>query len=154
MSIARLFSLVSLLVVSSSIGNAAESSDVDDLKTMLHEFLAGADVAEAHEKFWADDLVYTSSRGTRTTKAEIMKGFAAADSEENETVGPVYSAEDIQIKIYGSTAVVAFRLVATPPDDSAVLNYFNTCTFLKRDGVWQGVAWQATFIPATDTASD
>ncbi len=27
------------------------------------------------------------------------------------------------------------------------MNYFNTGTFLKREGKWQAVAWQATIIP-------
>ena len=61
---------------------------------------------------------------------------------------------DIRINVYGTTAVVAFRLVATPAaeslssgPDAAVLHYLNTGTLLKRDGRWQVVAWQATRIP-------
>ena len=133
---------------------ANDSADADELTVMLQEFLAGASGAAAHERFWAEDLVYTSSRGTRTTKAEIMQGFSAADNDESEGPGPVYSAEDIQIRVYGTAAVVAFRLVATPAGeyaqsgtDSVVQYYFNTGTFLKRDGRWQVVAWQATRIP-------
>jgi hypothetical protein len=30
------------------------------------------------------------------------------------------------------------------------LQYFNTGTFLKRDGEWRALAWQATVIPAVD----
>ncbi len=46
--------------------------------------------------------------------------------------------------------IMAFKLVGTPTDkaaDTDVLYYFNTGTFLKRDGIWQVVAWQATKIP-------
>ena len=50
----------------------ALANDADDLTALLHEFLAGAGDAAAHERFWADELVYTSSSGTRTSKAEIM----------------------------------------------------------------------------------
>jgi hypothetical protein len=46
--------------------------------------------------------------------------------------------------------VVTFRLVGTPDDGSAALQYFNTGTFLKRDGEWRALAWQATVIPAVD----
>jgi len=119
---------------------------------MLNEFLANAGVAEIHERFWAEDLIYTSSRGSRTTKAEIMASFSASEDDESEkddAAGPVYTAEDIQIRVYGDTAVVAFKLVATPPDNLVVLTYFNTGTFLKRGGIWQVVAWQATAIPVT-----
>jgi len=150
--ISRLISLATVLLMLSIVGRAAESSDVEDLTNMLDEFLANAGVAEVHERFWADDLVYTSSRGTRTTKAEIMAGFSEAEeeeSEEDDAEGPVYTAEDVQIQVYGDTAVVAFKLVATPPDNSVVLTYFNTGTFLKRNGIWQVVAWQATVIPVT-----
>ena len=145
---------VLLLLGIIAISQTALAADADDLTAMLHEFLAGADDAAAHERFWADDLVYTSSDGTRTTKAEIMQGFRASDSDESQESVPVYTAEDIQVKLYGSTAVVAFKLVATPGDalslsgsDSVPLHYFNTGTFVKRNGRWQVVAWQATKIP-------
>jgi hypothetical protein len=146
----RQFSLAAVILLLSFAGSAADSSDVEDLTAMLNEFLANAGVAEVHERFWADALIYTSSRGTRTTKAEIMAGFAASeneDSEEDDAAGPVYTAEDVQIQVYGDTAVVAFKLVATPPDASVVLTYFNTGTFLRRNGRWQVVAWQATAMP-------
>ena len=141
-----------LLVFTMLCGPTAYAADADDLATMLHEFLAGAGDAAAHDRFWADELVYTSSNGTRTSKAEIMQGFAEEDDDSSAASGPVYTGEDLQIQIYGTTAVVAFRLVATPvdgADNSAVQSYFNTGTLLKRNGVWRVVAWQATKIPAS-----
>ena len=60
-----------------------------------------------------------------------------------------YSAEDVQIQVYGDAAIVAFRMVATPVEGSETQEYLNTGTFMKRDGKWQVVAWQATIIPAT-----
>ena len=137
-----------LLIFTLLLGATADAADADDLATMLHEFLAGAGDATAHDKFWADELVYTSSSGTRTSKAEIMQGFAGADDDTDTAADPVYTGEDLQIQVYGTTAVVAFRLVATPGDDDAVVqSYFNTGTFLKRNGVWRVIAWQATKIP-------
>jgi len=113
---------------------------------MLDDFLAHAGEIAAHERFWADDLVYTSSRGTRTTKAEILATF---DEPENMSrrADPEYWGEDVDIRVYGDTAVVAFRLVGKLPDEAGLQNYFNTGTFLKRDGAWKVVAWQATKIP-------
>ena len=140
----------------------AGASDADELTSLVNEFLAGASTEAAHERFWADDLIYTSSRGTRTTKAEIMAGFVAsdegddeandaADAEDDES-GPVWSADEIQVQLYGDSAVVAFKLVGTTTKSSDAetefLYYFNTGTFVKRDDVWQVVAWQATVIPA------
>jgi hypothetical protein len=121
---------------------------------MLHEFLAGASVGDvtAHETFWSDDLIYTSSNGTRTDKATIVEGMSqAAAAGDADDSGPsvIYTAEDVQVDVYGTTAVVAFKLVGTPQGDgdAAIDYYFNTGTFLKRDGAWSVVAWQATRIP-------
>lgn len=138
--------VIALLLASGS----ALAGDADEILGMLDEFLANAGVESAHERFWADDLVYTSSRGTRTTKAEIMASFEGVEEGSDGEPGPVYSAEEVQLKWYGDTAVVAFKLVATPQDDSPVDYYFNTGTFLKRDGEWRVVAWQATKIPPAE----
>ncbi len=115
------------------------------LRTLLDEFLANADVRSAHERFWADELVYTSSDGTRTDKAEILAGFE--EPEAGPAVPPaVYSGDQVDIRVYGTTAVVAFRLVIDPPEgsDEARRYNLNTGTFLKRDGEWRAVAWQST----------
>ena len=62
---------------------------------------------------------------------------------------PTYSAEDMHVRIHGDTGVVTFKLVGTPAEgsDEPVTYYFNTGTFLKRQGNWQAIAWQATKIP-------
>lgn len=130
-----------------SLEASAPAEDAAELRALVGDFLANAGAAAAHERFWADDLVYTSSDGTRTTKADILGGFGSEEADER--AGPVYSGEDVDVRLYGSTAVVAFRLVATPAEgaDGDVQQYFNTGTFLKRDGIWKAVAWQATRIP-------
>ncbi len=133
--------------------SAAAASDVDDLTAMLLGFLEAAHTEAAHQVFWADDLVYTSSNGTRFGKTEILAGFA--DEEPSDELPAVaYSAEDIDVHVFDTAAVVAFRLVGIPSDGSEVLEYFNTGTFLKREGGWQVVAWQATAIPSAPDAAD
>lgn len=128
----------------------AAQDDRAALADLLDTFLAGASTGDpaVHERFWADDLVYTSSAGSRTTKAAILESVRGAADEQPDTPAVVYTAEDVDIRVYADMAVVAFRLVATPSDDSAVLNYFNTGTFVARDGEWRAVAWQATRIPS------
>src|SRR5687768_16036388 len=51
-----------------------------ELTGLLNEFLAGAgrNDVEVHDKFWGDELIYTRSAGSRTTKVELMKGVRAA----------------------------------------------------------------------------
>ena len=128
-------------------------SDEEILTGMLNEFLAEASVndAAAHDRFWAEDLVYTSSKGLRFGKAEIMEGMSSESDSGGEEPEVVYSAEDIRIRQYGDAAVVAFRLLGSPQDDSGeVMQYLNTGTFVTRDGEWRVVAWQATAIPGSD----
>ena len=64
----------------------------------------------------------------------------------------IYTAEDIRIQQYGDTAIVAFRLIGTTTkgDKTEVANYLNSGTFLKRDGKWQVVNWQATKMPVKE----
>ena len=128
-------------------------SDEEVLTAMLNEFLAGASIndAAAHDRFWAEDLVYTSSKGLRFGKAEIMEGMSSESDPGRDEPEVVYSAEDIRIRQYGDAAVVAFRLLGSLQDDSGeVMQYLNTGTFVKRDGYWRVVAWQATVIPVPE----
>jgi len=145
-------SLLVLLTVAMSTPASADS-EAQALTQLLNEFLAGASAADvaAHERFWDDDLVYTSSSGLRFGKADILEGMEAEEEPDVDGPGVIYSAEDIRIRQYGDTAVVAFRLVGSPQDgSSSVLQYFNTGTFVKRDGGWRAVAWQATVIPGAE----
>lgn len=149
------FRLASLGCIAILFGGPAIASDTEDLTTLLANFLATSDKEATHGSFWAEDLIYTSSDGLRFGKAEIMAGFEGsdADSESAEDRPPiVYSGEEVDIRVFGDTAIVAFKLVGTPTDkavDGDVLYYFNTGTFLKRDGLWKVIAWQATKIPPT-----
>ena len=144
------FGLTSLFL---SYAVAASADEVDTISAMLDDFLAHAGEAEAHERFWAEDLVYTSSRGTRTNKAEIMASFDDAESAAERAAGPEYHAEDVDIRLYDDIAVLAFRLIGTTTNGSGgieVQEYFNTGTLQRRDAEWRVVAWQATRIPASE----
>lgn len=145
--LALVFSIAAL------VAQSATASDADELTSMLQDFLANSDKAAAHTSFWADDLVYSSSAGLRFGKADIMSGFeSVGDDDDGSEDAPsmVYSGEEVDVRLYGDTAVIAFKLVGRPTNEEAgadVMYYYNTGTFLKRDGVWQVVAWQATKIP-------
>jgi ketosteroid isomerase-like protein len=127
---------------------AQSTPDAGELTKLLQDFLAGAgrnDVA-MHERFWADDLIYTASAGRRIGKQDILREVRAEPPPKPGDETTVYTAEDIRIQQYGDTAIVAFRLVATTEKDGSktAKNYLNTGTFLKRNGKWQAVSWQAT----------
>ena len=143
-----------LILALALVAQSAVASDDEEITSMLHHFLAHSSTEAAHQRFWADDLVYTSSAGLRFGKAEILAGYESSGEEEaasgDEEPPMVYSGEEVDVRVYGDMAVVAFKLVGTPTNEAAgadVLYYYNTGTFLKRDDIWQVVAWQATKIP-------
>ena len=130
----------------------ATANDKEELQQLLHDFLANTvnDDLTNHDRFWAPDLIYTSSSGTRFDKSKIINEIRAdAGKPDDAETTPTYSALETDIRLYGTTAIVAFKLVATWKEDQAAKrqHYFNTGTFLKRDGRWQVIAWQATKIP-------
>jgi ketosteroid isomerase-like protein len=131
---------------------AQTAPDAGELTALLREFLSGASRHDAavHERFWAPDLIYTSSAGKRLGKAEILAGLRPAPGATASPPPTTYAAEDVRIQQYGDTAIVAFRLVGTTTKEgqTEVASYLNTGTFLKRDGQWRAVSWQATRVPA------
>lgn len=130
---------------------AQTAPDAAELTTLLNEFLNGASRNDAamHDRFWAEDPIYTGSAGRRVGKAEILRDVRSAALSKSGDPTTVYSAEDIRIQQYGDTAVVAFRLVGTTKKGGAAetTNYLNTGTFVTRNGAWRAVSWQATRMP-------
>ncbi|MDC8830659.1 nuclear transport factor 2 family protein [Alteromonas gilva] len=127
----------------------ARADDKADLQHLLDEFLTGQTQA-LHEQFWADDLVYTSSNGTRFGKAEIMAGFKSSEEQNaqqtEDTPSMTFSGTDVDIRLYDDMAIVAFKLIANQAG-KVFATYLNTGTFQKRSGKWKAIAWQATKVP-------
>jgi len=147
--------LLLLLIASSALAQTAP--DAAELTKLLNDFLAGAtrNDAAVHDRFWADDLIYTRSAGRRVNKAEVMHDVRTAPAPKPNDPKTVYTAEDIRIQQYGDTAIVAFRLVATTDigGSKQVANLLNSGTFVKRNGKWQVVNWQSTRMPRTEAES-
>jgi len=153
---ARRFLLLSALLglVAMLAAHAGDATAPDPQRTrteitaMLTRFLTPAVNSNpaSHDRFWADDLVYTSSTGKVMSKADIMKSFADAPKPkpgEKPEPDPVFTAEDILVRPYGNLAALTFRLVEHEHDGK--ITYFrNSGTFLWRHGKWQAITWQAT----------
>jgi hypothetical protein len=155
----RLFAVAALLPfmtanVSAQRGQAAPAAvaaenDVTPLLTqMVRDFLRVVPEGrrEIFDAFFADDVIYTRSAGVTVNKAEILRNIdVRAVNEPNAT----YEADEFTVHSYGDTAVVNFRLIQhNEKVGNPETNYFrNTGTFLKRNGKWQVVAWQATRVP-------
>ena len=134
--------------------HAQTAPDAPELTRLLRDFLAGASRNDitVHERFWAEDLIYTASAGRRIGKADILREVREEGPPKPGAETTVFTAEDVRIQQYSDTAIVAFQLVGTTDKDGkkTTNNYLNTGTFLKRDGKWQVVAWQATVLPKKD----
>ncbi|AKS41239.1 nuclear transport factor 2 family protein [Wenzhouxiangella marina] len=142
--------LAMLLLLLQSTTFAAVADEQAELERMLHAFLAGAGEQAVHERFWAEDLIYTSSSGQRFGKDRIMAGFEEA--AEEAPAGPSYGGEEVNIRVMGDIAVITFRLFAEQ-DGERIGEYFNTGIFRKEGGEWRAFTWQATRIPPESEAN-
>ena len=137
----------SLIAFCFLVSAAAFADDRAELGALLDEFLAGASVNDAamHDRFWAEDLVYTSSSGARYGKDSILEGMGEPPAPDAETA--VYTADKVSIKLLADNiSVVTFRLVAEAPD-GAIDYFLNTGVFERRAGQWRASTWQATRVP-------
>ena len=129
----------------------------NELTVLLNEFLAGAsrNDVQVHDRFWAEDVIYTGSGGRRRGKADIMKDVRSAPAPKPGEPTTNFSAADVRTQQYGNTAIVAFRLVGTTIRNVAteVMNYLNSGTFVKRNDKWQVVNWQSTRMPIEEAVT-
>jgi len=129
---------------------AQQTSAEKDVIKLLHEFLNKVDDPAMHDRFWADDLIYTSGKGVKRSKADIMKSMRESTSKPGQSSDEgrsTYEAQDITTHVYPRMVVLNFRLVQHlhkqgQPEETHTFR--NTGIFLQRDGKWQVVAWQAT----------
>jgi ketosteroid isomerase-like protein len=121
--------------------SAEDQATARQVEQLVRDFLANVpkNDPKVFQEFFADDVIYTRSAGVTVTKADILKKI---DVRATNEPGATYDADDVTVHPYGNMAVINFRLVQRV---GAQTNYFrNTGTFLKRNGRWQAVAWQAT----------
>jgi hypothetical protein len=138
-----------ILLAGALASSQAQSPDAKaEITQLLRDFLAKVDEPQTHERFWADDLIYTAASGTVRTKPEIVKSVRDGASQPKDAKAQAepkatYGAEDVTVRQFGDTAVLNFKLVQHT--DGQPDNFFrNSGTFVKRDGKWQVVSWQAT----------
>ena len=121
--------------------SAEDQATAKQVEQLVRDFLANVpkNDAKVFQEFFADDVIYTRSAGVTVTKADILKNI---DVRATNEPGATYDADDVTVHPYGNMAVINFRLIQHVAGQT---HYFrNTGTFLKRNGKWQAVAWQAT----------
>ena len=119
---------------------------VDQITQIVRDFLANVprNDPEVFKEFFADDVIYTRATGVTVAKADILKNIAVRATNTPEAT---FAADDFIVHPYGDMAIVNFRLIGHNVETNQPTTYFrNTGMFLKRDGRWQAIAWQATRI--------
>lgn len=128
--------------------NTKDEAVIHELTQTVRNFLAEVPKGDrkVFDNFFADDVIYTRSAGLTVDKAEILKNIDVRAANEPQAT---FDADGFTVHPYGETAVVNFRLVMhNVVDGKRQTVYFrNTGTFLRRNGKWQAVAWQATRAP-------
>lgn len=153
MKIAKMIAVIILMVPTIRAQQAPRSTIAHQITAMLNQFLDDASTGNrgGFDRFFADDVIYTGSNALVRTKPDIMKNVGSMKPRADKKT--TYSAEDVTVHDFGDAAVVAFRLVARTETKNAkgpkieTTSYRNTGTFVRRNGRWQVVAWQATKIP-------
>jgi ketosteroid isomerase-like protein len=138
-----------LVLCAAALPVCGQSKAEEEVTALLREFMqaAGQGDRAVFDKFFADDVIYTRATGVVITKADIMRSLGKPAPESSGKV--TYSAEDLTVREYGETVIVAFRLegrTELPNGKVELAHYRNTGTFVRRNGRWQAVAWQATKI--------
>ena len=130
---------------------AVETATIQQVTQRVRDFLANVpkNDPKVFQDFFADDVIYTRSAGVTVTKADILKNI---DVRATNEPGATFDADDFTVHSYGEMAVVNFRLIMHNTENGkAMTAYFrNTGTFLRRNGKWQAVAWQATKVPESN----
>jgi hypothetical protein len=138
-------SFVLLLVALTSGVNASVESEVE---ARLDWFLSGVNDVDVHDQFWTNDLIYTSSSGTRFGKSAIIEGMrnSATTDETDEESSERYGAENVTIRSLGEAVILTFELTLYESAESTLPSqrYFNTGVLIKQGGNWRAMTWQAT----------
>jgi ketosteroid isomerase-like protein len=126
-----------------------DSAVVRQVTQTVRDFLAAVPKGEKQtfDNFFADDVIYTRAAGVTVSKADIIRNIDVRAANDPTAT---YGADDFTVHLYdGNMAVVNFRLTMHSQNGGKEETaYFrNTGTFLKRNGKWQAVAWQATKVP-------
>lgn len=140
-NMAKCFIALVWLSVASGVNASVES----DVEARLNWFLNGVNDVEVHNEFWADELIYTSSSGTRFGKSTIIDGMRDSNAASDESTA-WYGAENVTVRSFGDAVVLTFELTLyeSKASQTPSQRYFNTGVLIKQDGNWRATAWQAT----------
>lgn len=121
-----------------------------ELLATVRDFLKNvpANQRSTFDRFFGDEVIYTRATGQVVTKKDIL---ADTGNPAVPRANATFEAQEFNVHQYRDLAIVNFKLVmqATDNDKPVTRTFRNTAAFMKRNGQWQAIAWQATPIAAT-----
>jgi ketosteroid isomerase-like protein len=99
----------------------------------------------AFARYTADTYIETDINGAVATKTKILENFLTPPS----SMKPTLEIQDVQVHVYGDTAVMSSRDVyRAEANGQKLTNSFRTTdVWLRRDGRWQLIASHDSQIP-------
>lgn len=135
---------------------ASEGNPMPDANVLRHIEREWEDANKNKDKAWfernlADEYTAINARGKMFNKTEDI-----ADTLSNADTITSAELSNMQVRVHGDTAVVTGRLHRVGKDKNGAFdrNFMFTDTFVKRDGRWQVIATQATFVAPETTAKN
>ncbi|WP_194756691.1 nuclear transport factor 2 family protein [Aliidiomarina indica] len=138
--------LVMVLMVFGLFASSGLKAGEDEIFVAVDRFLYGASVGDAsiHDEFWAEELIYTSSNGTRFGKAELMAGMEGREPTPDEDVTVWYHSDYPHVNYVDGVGILNFVLVARNKETGDEERFLNSGVFVFRDMRWQAINWHAT----------
>ena len=142
----RILIVAVLISAASSVTTGQTSGNTEQAIRQLMSELANAQVkgdTATLNRIWADDFAFTNSSGEVQTKAQRL-----AEIKSGELKFESISIDDVQVRVYGDTAVVMSRGTVKGQRRGQDLTGQSrgTSVYVKKQGRWQQVAQQVTRI--------
>jgi ketosteroid isomerase-like protein len=136
------------LVIAQSYAKKAggPSGNTEEAVRQLHSEIVQAQLESdtvALDRLWADDHIFTNPLGVVQTKAQRLAEMKSGGRKIES-----FSIADVQVRVYGSTAVVTSRATLKGQRQGQDISgqFRGIDVYVKNQGRWQGVAAQATRI--------
>jgi ketosteroid isomerase-like protein len=123
-------------------GTGAEQQ-IRDLEGQINAAVVTGDL-HVFERLLADDFTHTNQSGIFRTRAEWLANHKPGRSPYTR-----YDVDELEIRVYGDTAVVTARTTPKGQDSKGkpiTGQYRYLRVWAKRDGMWRAVAFQGTRI--------
>jgi ketosteroid isomerase-like protein len=121
---------------------AKTEEEIQELHNKLIQAQLNSDIA-ALDRIWADDHIFTNPLGVVQTKAQRL-----AEIQSGSRKLELFSVTDVQVRVYGDTAVVTSRAMLKGQRQGQEISgqFRGIDVYVKKQGGWQVVAAQATRI--------